>query len=158
MERDIPMSLLRVIGWSSLCILLTIESIWATSPRALVLVTSAASSMPTLTTQEARKLFLGVPVEKQGVRPIPLVNISDSLTYEVFLQKVAFMSASAYETQTISVVFRLGGKRPEVFNDLNELVQALQQNPGTVSYLWEEQVRANQNLKTVNVLWRDSPD
>jgi hypothetical protein len=130
----------------------------AAQPRTLVLATSTNSAIPALTTQEARKLFMGVPLEKDGAHPIPLLNTSDALTYEVFLQKVAFMSASVYESQTLSVVFRLGGKRPDSYSDLPTLVQTLQQNPGTVTYLWEEQVKANQGIKTVNVLWQGSQE
>jgi hypothetical protein len=158
MERDIPMNTLRCLVLFSLGLLLNAERIHAANPHVLVLATSAASTVPALTTQEARKLFLGVPLEKDGARPVPLLNTSDALTYEVFLQKVAFMSASTYEAQTISVVFRLGGKRPETFSDLKALVNALQQNPGTVTYLWADQVQDNQGLKVVNVLWQDSED
>ena len=106
--------------------------------------------------QEARKLFLGMQIQKAGAHPVPLLNISDPLIFEVFLQNVAFMSASVYENQSLSVVFRLGGKRPERFDDLKTLVAALQQNPGTVTFLWENQVRENEGIKTVNVLWQGS--
>jgi hypothetical protein len=141
-----------------LLILLSANATDAAPPRTLVLATSTNSAIPALTTQEARKLFMGVPLEKDGAHPIPLLNTSDALTYEVFLQKVAFMSASVYESQTLSVVFRLGGKRPDSYSDLPTLVQTLQQNPGTVTYLWEEQVKANQGIKTVNVLWQGSQE
>jgi hypothetical protein len=152
------MRLIRIICLFSLIFLLNAEHIYAVSQRSLVLATSTASSVPSLTLQEARKLFLGVPLEIGGERPTPLLNTSDPLTYEVFLQKVAFMSANAYESQTLSVVFRLGGKRPESFSDLKDLVIALQHNPGTVTYLWEDQVRANQGIKSVSVLWQGSVD
>lgn len=148
------MKMLRGLGIVGLLLLLGAQSQSAITRHSLVLATSTNSSMPTLTVQEARKLFLGVPMEKDGEHPVPLLNISDPLIFEVFLQKVAFMSANAYESQTISVVFRLGGKRPASFNDLKNLVDTLQQNPGTVTYLWEDQVRANQGLKAVNVLWQ----
>lgn len=154
MERGISMKMMRGLCWLVLLALAGMQSIWAITRHSLVLATSSASSIPSLTVQEARKLFLGVPLEKGGEHPVPLLNVSDPLIYEVFLQKVAFMSANAYESQTISVVFRLGGKRPESFNDLKNLVDALQQNPGTVTYLWEDQVMANQGLKAVNVLWQ----
>ncbi len=148
------MKIMRVLGILGLLFLLGAQSLRAITRHSLVLATSSHSSIPALTVQEARKLFLGVPLEKGGEHPVPLLNISDPLIFEVFLQKVAFMSANTYESQTISVVFRLGGKRPESYNDLKHLVDALQQNPGTVTYLWEDQVQANQGLKAVNVLWQ----
>ena len=140
------------------CVLLGASSPWANNTHSLVLATSSQSELPPLTTQEARKLFLGVPLEKDGAHPIPLMNVTDPVLYQVFLQKVAYMSASNFENQTLSVVFRLGGKRPETYSDLNDLVSALQQHPGTVTYLWEDQVRANQGIKSLNVLWQDSPE
>jgi len=154
MERSVSLKIMRVLGILGLLFLLGAQSLRAITRHSLVLATSSHSSIPALTVQEARKLFLGVPLEKGGEHPVPLLNISDPLIFEVFLQKVAFMSANTYESQTISVVFRLGGKRPESYNDLKHLVDALQQNPGTVTYLWEDQVQANQGLKAVNVLWQ----
>jgi len=147
---------LRILLIISALILLTTSKLYALSSRSLVLVTSTSSPVNTLTIQEVRKLFLGVPVEKNGESPVPLLNNCEPLIYEVFLQKVAFMSASAYESQTLSVVFRLGGKRPEIYSDLNALVNALQQHPGAVSFLWEDQVQANQGIKSVSVLWQGS--
>ncbi len=152
------MKVLRGIVLFTVMTLLGSGCIWAIPPHSSVLVTSVASALPPLTLQEARKLFLGVPLEKDGARLIPLLNTSDSLTFEVFLQKVAFMSANTYENQTLSIVFRLGGKRPERYGDLQNLLAALQQTPGTVTFLWEEQVQANQGIKSVSVLWQGSPD
>jgi hypothetical protein len=134
------------------------ERVSAIENHTMVLATSSASALPPITIQEARKLFMGVPFEKGGEHPVPLLNTSNALTYEVFLQKVAFMSASAFETQTISIVFRLGGKRPEIFKDVKDLVKALQENPGAVTFLWEDQVRANQGIKSVNILWQGSTE
>ncbi|MGD0959988.1 MAG: hypothetical protein ABSB19_09280 [Methylomonas sp.] len=152
------MKLLRRLCLFCLLIFLSTQVIWALSRRSLVLATSSSSSVPALTVQEARKLFLGVPLEKGGERPVPLLNISDPLIFEVFLQNVAFMSANVYENQTLSVVFRLGGKRPERFDDLKNLMDTLQKKPGTVTFLWEDQVLANQGVKSVNVLWQGSPE
>ncbi len=150
------MKIMRGLCVFALLALLGMQSLWAINRQSLVLATSSASSLSPLTVQEARKLFLGVPLDKSGEHPVPLLNISDPLIYEVFLQKVAFMSASTYESQMLSVVFRLGGKRPESFNDLKNLLDTLQQNPGTVTFLWEDQVKASQGLKSVNVLWQGS--
>lgn len=153
MERGIAM-MTRLHILSLLFLLMCLSTSSATARRTLVLAADAGSMLPPLTIQETRKLFLGVPLEKSGTRVIPLLNTSDPLTYEVFLQKVAFMSASAYETQMISIVFRLGGKRPETYTNLQQLVADLRQTPGAVTYLWEDQVQA-QGLKAVSVLWQE---
>lgn len=141
-----------------LFVVIKISHVRAVTPRVLVLATSADSRIPSLTVQEARKLFLGVPLVKEGESPVALLNTSDPLAFQVFLQKVAFMSENTYEAQTMSVVFRLGGKRPENYSNLKALIDTLQHNPESVTFLWEDQVRANQGIKSLNVLWQDSPE
>lgn len=152
------MKALRIFLSLAVLFLLLAESLWSKTERVLVLATSVNSAVPMLSTQETRKLFLGVPLQKDGVRPIPLLNLSDQTEYQVFLQKVAYMSANTYENQTLSVVFRLGGKRPESFNDLPSLVNTLQQQPEAITFLWEDQVSAADGLKIVSVLWHGSPE
>ncbi|MFH0344450.1 MAG: hypothetical protein ACHBNF_20540 [Chromatiales bacterium] len=130
----------------------------AADERTVVLAASATSDIPPLTVQEIRKLFLGVPLDKNGKRIMPLLNKSNRLLYEVFLQNVAFMSAPAYEQQVLSIVFRLGGKRPDRYTDLNALLDALRKNPEAVTYLWDDQVRKDQGTKLVSKLWTGSVD
>lgn len=133
-------------------------SVVAADERTLVLAASATSDIPPLTVPEIRKLFLGVPLDKNGKRIMPLLNNSNRLLYEVFLQNVAFMSAPAYEQQVLSIVFRLGGKRPESYIDPNALLDALRKNPESVTYLWHDQVSEDQDIKLVNKLWTGSVD
>jgi len=147
------MKCFRCLCLMGLFIFLNTQIIQAFTRQSLVLATSSASSLPALTLQEVRKVFLGVQLQKGGEHPVPLLNMSDPLIFEVFLQNVAFMSANVYESQSLFAVFRLGGKRPEKFDDLKTLVSTLQQNPGTMTFLWEDQVRANQGIKTVNVYY-----
>ena len=81
------------------------ERAWPQGTRTLVLASSKTSTVPALTIQDTRKLFLGLPLAKNGETIVPVLNTSDALLYEVFLQKVTYMSSSAYETQLISTVF-----------------------------------------------------
>ncbi|MBK8815528.1 MAG: hypothetical protein IPN42_08505 [Methylococcaceae bacterium] len=158
MERCISM-IVRRFGWLFvLFVLLESSNLSADTTRTLVLATGANSKVPALSIQEARKLFLGVPLVKEGENPVAILNTSDPLAFQIFLQKIAFMSEHTYEAQTMSVVFRLGGKRPENYSDLNALIDALLQTPGAVTYLWEDQIRSNQGLKSVGVLWQGSPE
>jgi hypothetical protein len=152
------MNTFRICTLVAVLLITYMQSVWPKPGRILVLATSMKSSIPALNTQETRKLFLGVPLLKEGVRLKPLLNLSDQVEYEVFLQNVAYMSANTYENQTLSVVFRLGGTRPESYNDLPALIKVLQQKPDAVTFLWEDQVTAVTGLKIVNVLWRGSPE
>jgi hypothetical protein len=136
-----------------LFLLLITGSVQANESRTLVLAALANSTLPALSVQEARKLFLGVPVESKGALVVPILNRSDPLLYEVFLQKVTYMSAPAYETQLVSTVFRMGGKRPGIYQDTKALVDALRKNPNSVTFLWQDQISKFQDLKAVSVLW-----
>jgi hypothetical protein len=121
--------------------------------RHLVLVCSTESSIPSLSQQEVRKLFLGVPTVRNGIRLKPLRNETEPRVSEVFLQKVIFMSQRSYERQLVSRVFRLGGTRPPVFTEMGELLDELRQSPGALSYMWSDQVAQTYGVKSCGVLW-----
>lgn len=122
--------------------------------RELVLTASAATNVQNLTPQETRRLFLGIPVEKNGMTLRPLLNATDTLLYEVFLQRVTFMSATAYEQQVRALVFRLGGQRPEVFEDRAQLLDALSTHPNWVSFDWSSGLAQEPRLKAIGTLWK----
>jgi hypothetical protein len=126
--------------------------------RELILAASSQSPAPKLSVQETRKLYLGVPVEKNGITLKPLVNSSDALLYEVFLQKVTFMSAQAYDNQVMSIVFRLGGQRPEVIKDRQQLNASLLESPDAVTFIWASDLPAYHGLRPVSVLWSGEID
>lgn len=124
------------------------------SAERLVLVTDAAAAIPALSSTEVRKLFLGKPLVKDGVRLRALRNETDALLREVFLQKVMFLSAHDYERQLLSNVFREGGERPAAYEDAAPLLDALQSKSGAVTYMWEDAARAAPNVKIVGELWQ----
>lgn len=130
----------------------------AASVRELVLAASAAANIPRLSVQETRKLYLGLPVEKNGVTIKPLLNASDALLFEVFLQKVTFMAAEAYEQQVLSIVFRLGGQRPETVGDKQKLNALLLAQPDSVTFMWSSELNTYRGLKPVSTLWTGATD
>lgn len=120
----------------------------------LILVTSKATGIKTLTSDEKRRLFLGVPVTKRGKRLEALINQSDPLLYQVFLQKVVFMSSPVYERHLLENVVQLGGQRPKVHNQQEALVAELHQNPGKISFIWNHKLRFYPTLVVVGETWR----
>lgn len=122
--------------------------------RSLVLVYSEQATVPALTEQEVRKLFLGEALFKDAQRVEALRNRSDPLLYEVFLQKIVFMSARNYERQLLSRVFRLGGQRPSAYEDLDELIAALKSNPAAVTFMWKEDAKTTPGIKVGTQLWQ----
>lgn len=123
--------------------------------RRLVLVTATPElEQVQLSRKEIRKLYLGRTIVKEGLQIIPLINRSDPLTYQVFLQKIMLMSATSYERFLLSKVFRSGGGRPEKFNSATALVQTLRKQPGSITYMWEEGRYSDAHLVPLSELWR----
>ena len=86
----------------------------------------------------------------------PLRNETDPLLTEVFLQKVIFMSERSYDRELLSRVYRLGGKRPEIYSENTKLVNELRDIPGTLTYMWSDDVEDTAGLKSLGVIWAGS--
>lgn len=124
--------------------------------RRMVLVSSDQIALPAPSAQELRRLFLGVPVIRDGRALVPLRNNTDPILYEVFLQKIVLLSARNYEHHLLSQVFRLGGQRPALYSDMNELVSALKARPGAVTYMWADTAQTLPGIRIVEDLWQGS--
>lgn len=126
----------------------------AEEPSSLILVTDKASGITSLTSSEIRRLFLGLPVRKNDRPLVPLINQSDPLLYQVFLQKVVFMSSQTYERHLLESVIQLGGQRPKIHNQQEALIADLHQHPGTVSFIWNYKLRIYPSLNAIGETWR----
>ncbi len=120
----------------------------------LVLVTDQASGISRLSASEIRRLFLGFPVNLAGKQLTAVINQSDTRLYEVFLQKVVFMSANVYELHLLSNVVQLGGQLPPTFKEQSLLADRLHKQPGAVSYMWQADLTAYPHLIAIGELWR----
>lgn len=120
--------------------------------RTLVLVSGAGTKVERLSSDQVLFLFMDAPVVKDGERLQPVLNETDLLLREVFLQKVMFMSWRHYQRRLVSQAFSHGWARPETISSLGDLVYKLQHEPGTVTYMWKK-TADQQNLRIVQVLW-----
>ncbi|HKJ22116.1 MAG TPA: hypothetical protein VKA13_03430 [Gammaproteobacteria bacterium] len=120
--------------------------------RTLVLVSGTAGGIEKLSNDEVLFLFMDAPVVKGGVRLQPVLNETDPLLREVFLQKVMFMSWRHYQRRLVSQAFSHGWARPETVLNLSALVHKLKTESGTVTYMWKKTAE-EQNVKIVQVLW-----
>ena len=123
--------------------------------QALVLVTANDSQIETLQPDLFRKLFLAVPVVLNNQKLIPLINTSDDLLYEVFLQKVVYMSERYYERMLISKTFRTGRLRPARYSNNTKLVKALKSIPGSISFMWSTTAEKEKYIRIVQVIWEE---
>ena len=155
MERSILMkknTQVRIIFLIVFLCLININSS-ANTHQSLLLVCDANSTLSYLSPTEIRRLFLNVPVTKDGLKIKPLRNASDPLISEVFLQRVIFLSERSYERKLLLQVFRYGGKNIPTFSSIPVLKAELRQSPGTVTYMWADQVEQDNSVKSLGVLW-----
>lgn len=68
-----------------------------TAGRHLVAVANVTSKLGHFTTAQLRRAYLGAPMPKEVPPFRALVNRSDGQSYEMFLQKVLYMSDQAFE-------------------------------------------------------------
>lgn len=140
--------------------LLTLQSVSdavfaGSGPHDLVLVSGKASHVSPMSSSEVRRLYLGRSVEKNGVPLLPLRNTTDPLLYETFLQKVVFMSAQSYERYLLVRVYQTGGQRPPGYDRISELQTALQQHPGSVTFMWGAEAQAMPDVTIIQELSRE---
>lgn len=126
--------------------------------RSLLLVAGEQHETGTFSHAELRKIFLGIPVNRGGVRIKPLLNLTDPLAMNVFLQQIVFMSEREYKRQLLSRVFRLGDQRPPEYDDIDKLIDALRETPGSLTFMWTEQFETQSGLVSLGVLWASSTD
>lgn len=143
-----------------LILLLTVTAVLAASNKNLhlVLVTNSKTGVKSLSTSEVHKLFLGLPVKKSGHSLEAAINHSDPFLYEIFLQKIVYMSSISYERHLLSNVIQLGGQRPHIFNNTQTLISTLEKTPGTVSVLWDSDLKSTTNLTIIGEVWHGTKE
>jgi len=146
-----------IMLFASLCVT-SATCLAQTTERSLLLVAGQETQAGSFTHAELRKIFLGVTVTRNGVRIKPLLNSTDSLATNVFLQQVVFMSERDYKRQLLSRVFRLGDQRPREYDDIALLVEALRNTPGSLTFMWSDQFEQQTGLESLGVLWVSAGD
>ena len=149
MERSV--SVVRVI-LVALCAWLLVGPTADAGEVRLVLVASADSPIASLSPAEVRRLYLGVPITQNGHGITPLRNASDDTVREMFLQRVLFMSAMAYERQISARLYRSGGNRLPEYSSARDLVAALAADRWSVTYMSEKAAAEFSGVKIVGEL------
>lgn len=146
--RRIRVSLFTIL---SLIVVLTTSALPQT--KRLVLVTGTQSTLPELTLNQIRRIYLGHDL--RGTAITPLSNQSDDLLFEVFLQKVIFLSERDYERRLITRTFQTGDRRPPIYVKERDLLRSLERQSGSVTFMWEETASRYPQLRVVKVLWSE---
>jgi hypothetical protein len=145
-------AILLLAGWQSVAY----SDANAAANLSLVLVANPQVTFKNLSIREVRRLFLGIPVSKNGERLTALRHYSSPLLKQVFLQKIIFMSERNYERQLMLRTFRFGNSRPKILNDIDSVFQALENTVNGVSYMWSSDAAKIGGFQIVDVLWSKS--
>jgi hypothetical protein len=133
----------------------TIAASAGATERQVVLVVRADSPIVQLDPIEIRKVFLALPVLREG-RPLrPIRNVSDQQLNQVFLQHVVAMSQSAYDRRILGQFLRYGQPRPLELMKNESVFDALYADRYAVTYMWLHDVAGNRRIRTLRILWTD---
>lgn len=122
--------------------------------RSVVLVAARESPLNGLPAKDLRLAYLAVPVRYNDLEVRPVINETDPLLHEIFLQKVMYLSAQHYRRQVLARVFRRGGSRPTVVEKSGGLVETLAADPRRVSYMWRREAEKHPNLRILGQIWK----
>jgi hypothetical protein len=123
--------------------------------RDLVIVASAKSTLPPFTPAEVRRIYLGIPVVHDGRQVYPLHNMADQEATEIFMQKILFMSSSAYEKRVVSHTFRNGASQIVNYKNLGSLVNALNEEVNSLTVMTQVTAASVPGIKVLGGLWRE---
>ncbi len=121
--------------------------------KKIALVTFDPNCTSKLTSIELRKLFLGLRTSNNQSVIKPIRNRQHSQIYTLFIQSVMAMSPRSYERRLLMGTFQKGQPKPEAFNTLQGLKNALQTRPCSVSFMWASQAIQIPNLLIIQILW-----
>lgn len=125
-------------------------STWAEDkPLRLVIVTSVHSHIKVLSSPVLRKIYLGsaATVGSQSIQP--LINKSNRLLAEMFLQKVLFMSQNTYERHLRHTQFPVGTVLPVTYRSEAKLIEYLNLHPNSITCLTEQAAAKRPSLRVV---------
>jgi len=142
----------RVLLFACMGILLCLEVLGA--ERKVVLVAGATSPLHDLDSLELRKIYLGFTVRRDGRTVKGLRNTGDKDLNRIFLQAVVAMSEKSYMRRLLSLTLRQGIPRPSEYDKPDNLLDALSDDPYSVTYMWDDAAAHSPDVKTLRVLWQ----
>ncbi len=99
-----------------------------------------------------RIIYMGTSsaVSSQSIRP--LINQSNGMLHEVFLQKVLFMSKNTYERYLRQTKFSSNTVMPMAYRSEARVIEYLNAHPDSITYLTEEAAAQWPDLRVVTRL------
>lgn len=133
MEHGIAFVIHKIAILLAVYVLLSAPMARAEEQR-IAIVVNAESGIKAISAKQVRRAYLGASIVLNGIEVRPLLNQSDQLAVEVFLQRILFMSAEAYERQLIAHSFQ-GGSRPRAYENMTALLTALHNDNAAITFM-----------------------
>ncbi|VAW60104.1 hypothetical protein MNBD_GAMMA08-1914 [hydrothermal vent metagenome] len=162
MELRLPVNISHVIQAITLILLLSGNNAMADEEKMrLLLITKSEYKPLPLNRNELRRLFLGMPVYREGKKLSPLINKSEGFCYQVFLQSIIGMSEKRYERALLSGFYRQGIASPIIYEDMNALLSELKKQESSITFLFDHSdansgnadITNDKNLNVVQEIW-----
>jgi len=136
-----------------LLMMLCLADVQANEIDNAVLVTATEAPVAKFTNKELRLLYLGYPVTRGKLRFEPLINQCNKTSYQVFLQKIMFMSEQSYNRKLVTRVFRHGGERPPSYKQRALLINELKNNTNAITFMVPDVAAKIEGIQVVQQLW-----
>ena len=120
----------------------------------VVLATSTACPVSTISALDVRKVYLGVSLRLEGQSIRPLRVNDDEKLNQVFFQSVVAMSKKSYERRLLSLALKFGTPRPTEYTRIEDALAALGRTRCSVVYGWRDDFDDAENVKVIRVLWQ----
>ncbi|VAW66418.1 hypothetical protein MNBD_GAMMA11-3341 [hydrothermal vent metagenome] len=119
----------------------------------LLMVTDKSNDILPLSKDELRRLFLGMPVYRNGQKLKAVINRSDEMCYQIFLQYILGMSHKRYVHTMVSSLYRNGIKTPPTFTAAEEIIEYIHKEKYSVTYIFKHNLPKFNNLNVVQEIW-----
>ncbi|VAW69695.1 hypothetical protein MNBD_GAMMA10-2452 [hydrothermal vent metagenome] len=119
----------------------------------LLMVTDESNQILPLSKDELRRLFLGMPVYRNGNKLKAAINRSDEMCYQIFLQYILGMSHKRYVHTMVSSLYRNGIKTPPIFTRADDVIDYLHEEDYSVTYIFKHNLPQFNNLNVVQEIW-----
>ena len=147
--------LCQIFLGAQLCVLF-LASAPAAADHAVVLVARSDSPIETVDPLDVRKLYLGFSVRAENDLSLrAATNQSENKLFEIFLQDVMAMSARSYDRRLLTLTLQSGRRRPDIYRNVAELIDALRGDPSLMSFMWQEDFEKAGDLKVLRVIWKE---
>ncbi len=119
----------------------------------LLLITDKSNKIQPLSKDEMRRLFLGMPVYRNGNKLKAAINRSDEMCYQVFLQYILGMSHKRYVHTMVSSLYRNGIKTPPKFTSAEKIIDYIHEEDYSVTYIFKHNLSNFNNINVVQEIW-----